>query len=252
MKLQELVTKEYENVEETVSTQQAVIHSSVNELLETFKLWNLAIQNYNADNFDPFSYRSALQRIGKSNIPYKSEDITQFLTTVSQSKSENDIINVGIFVSALINIHHRKKSQKRKEKNTYLLITEDFKQEIDFLCYENNGATIHIEGNVGNYFCNEMKEGNITINGKCGPNAGTYMEGGILTLQEADDNLGANLKGGVIYVKKARERIGGFMRGGTIHISEYYKSLSSLRNFGGKIFFKDKEITYEEKEEGIQ
>lgn len=115
----------------------------------------------------------------------------------------------------------------------------------DYLGVLNDGATIHVSGNVGNYVADNMTRGTITVDGSAGYGAGLYPYGGTLVIRgDAGDftatmNKGAtiiiggnvgdevgtyHLAGDLVVVGNAGLNFGNFLIRGNLYIGGEFKS----------------------------
>ena len=244
MKLSEITKKEYNNLE-----QKEIISCSDNKIID--KLTNIYLQwkeknilYYDFEDFISLVYTSAKRKLQGKKIPYTSQDITVFsselftsLTKKDSSKNGEDLwidvgMEEGIFISALINNHY----VKTKQQEAYLLLTEDFGEEIQFLCYKNNGATIHIQGNCYANLCSEMRRGIVIITGNAGYNAGELMKGGTLRAPCANSSLGVMMQGGTIQVEGSTDdHLGINMNDGCIQVKKNTAESTGYKMIGGTI-----------------
>ncbi len=224
MNLTKITQEEYEHLEEQKVVSPSKESSAINKLMNIYKRWEEKNTAFFEDElFVDIPYLSARKMLQK-NLFYTSQDITVFSSQLVQSLKEDESIKIGVFVSALINNHYA----KTKQKEAYIVITEDSDlKDVQFLCYKNNGATVHIEGDCWSDLCSHMKKGKITITGNAGYCAGTSMKGGTLTAFSALSGLGQ------------------FMQGGTIYITgdcEKFSHLTSITHEGGNIIYLGKKI----------
>ncbi len=150
--------------------------------------------------------------------------------------------NVGIFISSLINRHHKKTKERAQITEQYHINTSLYEKKIDWLCFRNDGANVFIKGDTGYFTCFSMKDGRVNVNGTAENAAGKYMEGGILILKEAKNSLGDHMTGGRIEVEKTGDYTGNCMRNGEIFISNEIEGIGTY--YFGKIYFKNEKMPY--------
>ncbi len=124
----------------------------------------------------------------------------------------------GLFLSGLINYHHsniknmsnsesmqksnqEKTSENNTEEKTYKIMTSHLEERVDLLGYRNNGATITIQGNAGNWLGCEMTQGEIIVVGSAADFVGEEMIGGILRIQDSYARISVDFLNGTIYCK---------------------------------------------------
>ncbi len=120
-------------------------------------------------------YNALEQEIRKENIQYTSEDILLFSIRGSVIQQKEDL---GMFLSALINVHH----EKTKHSN-YLLNVCFYNALPDHIGFHTDGAQIKIIGDIGSDVGERMRRGRIIIQGEF-ETWSSKMEGGII-IQES-------------------------------------------------------------------
>ena len=224
MKLKTIVDEEYANVHADVIANLQHDSKIVDELLKRFDDWvKLFEETFPKKSKGGFSWTGirCAKKIISSFGAYTSSDISSFLILLKSREHEYPhISDSGLFISALIN----KNYNKNKSKERYTIPVLHFDKKIDFLCYENNGATVYITGSVGSHTCMRMRYGKVIIDG------------------DAGFDLGEQMQGGIIYLKGINEpaSVGDLMTGGTIYIDKGPVCVSRRRK-SGKIFEKNEQ-----------
>jgi formylmethanofuran dehydrogenase subunit C len=157
--------------------------------------------------------------------------------------------NSGLYLSALIN---------KSNEQEIIINTFHLEKIPSFLGINNNGKTIHINEDAGDYFGTSMIKGTIHVGNvvnylgedmkggtiyaeNAGDSVGYSMQGGTIHVKNATFNLGQNMQGGTIHVKNAGYFVGPNMEVGTIYIENSYEYLSNDIK-GGNIYFQNKLI----------
>ncbi len=248
MNLAKTIEEEYENIQ--ADTLQELQSKSSDKIVSN--LLEKCIEFVESKRTDgAFSshgrYFHALDIVRKEE--YTAEDIlafSVFLTDLSKSILMYKFSVIGLFCSALISAHYektnREKNVENKKAQMYHLWTVDHKQKMNELCFKNNGPHVTITGNVGNNFAMWMNDGEIHLHGNAETYAGSAMSGGKIYLESCMRNLGNSMSGGEIIVNHAGESVGSFQWGGKIEIQKTYKTIETLRNSKGEIYFQGKRI----------
>ncbi len=213
MNLTKTIQESYEQVDRKPITE---IHTSeyTYKILDAYKSF-LALHNGH-DN--PTNFINNLQsHIGTINRPiYTQQDITEFCFQLVQFESNNSFYSSGIFLSKLINDHY----DRTHEKKEYVLVTDHLQKKMHYLCEENNGANIRVQGSVDAFFAARMKKGNIILEGNCESHLGILMEGGFVhVLGNCGTSCGNQMFGGDIKIEgNVGNLIGSHLFGGVIEV----------------------------------
>ncbi len=234
MKLEETIKTEYANVNKT-TLQNAKTESS--EYLQIFfSLYKKIMLELNStgsfwtsnDMIDNCIQRGLkkwtdIETKVEPERMYTKEDIEKF--SFQLAEIQNNFPNnyqgtqfsnyTGLFLSALINIHHA----KTKTTNEYIIHTMQFDSPLNNLCYKNT-ANVRVIGNVGDYFCVEMIFGNVHLEGNSGDYACANMIDGTVQIDgNAAKNICTQMKEGNVTVKGSTEGCPAHtMYGGNLHI----------------------------------
>ena len=173
----------------------------------------------------------------ESNIPkkYTAEDITYFsmhLQHLETAKYDFEYC-AGFYLSALIN-----------HCQNYILSIYNL-CKINCVGYHNNGKTIIIEGNGGNFLGEKMSSGGIIVDGHVDYGAGSHLNGGKITINGyANGDLGVYMENGEIIINgNAGFLVGSCTEGGMIKINGDYKSLGN--NIFATVYHNNKLIAKE-------
>ncbi len=218
MNLTDLINDEYAKVKEQKIIPPNKSTPKLEELMKIYLHWKKTIEKHNNETFEKSSYLTSRRQIRESKIDYATQDIDFFLSYISyQDTPFEELSYSGIFISALINHHF----WKTKQKENYLIIMNSVSELIvDFLCYKNNGANVHIEGNVGGNLCSHMRKGTVTVNGNAGFDVGEYMKGGTLHAIFAEEGFGHHMTGGKIILDKNNEDTNVCRYGGEVYCNK--------------------------------
>ncbi len=224
MNLTAITETEYANLtSSTLSSLQTSIH--LEEIISAFeKVRSFICPN---DGSLPIIAEKAKKCIKDIEKPFDYADITafsQFLVAYSD-ESPAEFFRASIFLTELINIHYAKSSSsflvsEKKNEKEYILITEEYKQQLSFFGYEMNGPKIKILGNVGSQLGYNMQNTHIHVTGSTEGNCGIGMKSGTIIVEgDAEDNVGYMMHNGRIIVKgNTRGYVGSNMYGGCITI----------------------------------
>ncbi len=179
-----------------------------------------------------------------NSLSYTREDITQFSTELL---SHQDILRFywsGIFISALIHIHHEEEIKKKIASSPYIIITEGYEKSFSYLGIKNSSANIYIQGNCNIRTGAYMNGGLVHIFGNTGNQTGYAITGGKIIVEgNTQNNLGEKNDGGYIHIKgNVGDKLGEKMQRGRIDID------GTILSLGDKI----KESKQEIYQRGIQ
>ncbi len=238
MKLTQVIKEEYADLSQKEKEELSVNDKRQKKLLKEYDNWidfvnvhlhgNTHMSENEEDEFFIMDVYEETENLLKKNLQfYTIGDITKFSTSLKKPKNYLPEFwaqyQSGLFLSALINIdaeriaygekileEQLKKRLRRciipskieHKKNSYLLITPEFKESPNFIGFRNKRADIFIEGDVGKYCGSNMSGGSITINGQTGSYLGEYITGGKITALSTLDYPGFHMKGGEIHIGK--------------------------------------------------
>jgi len=232
MKLNEIILDEYST---STSAQYKDVKSDKLNVAKLFEILTHWMKEFKGNSiYDGYSHKGSelLKKI--STIPYSSEDITSLCFEMQKIRDEIGFTHTGNFLSALMNHHQERTGQEEK----YVLILEEL-PPLDYVCHEIINSTVHVFGNVRNFFCQEiknchvelfgsaedyacryMKKGTVSITGSAGTFCGEYMHDGTMSIEKnAGKRLGQMMHNGYILVKgNCEESLGYNNLGGTIVI----------------------------------
>ncbi len=252
MKLDTLLTKEYETLseKELLTKDMSASKDSSLELL-----WKKMYKKENAEvlyliNKTPKLFSFLSKKL--TSISYSTAEITKLcFTSALQKNLAIPSIYFGCFLSCAIQTHY----DKNKETKEYVLVTKHFEREtmeysLNGLAYYNNGPTILIDGDSGDNTCSLMKKGTVRILGNVYENAGTKMTGGKIIIEgNTEEYCGFRMNGGYIHVKGNTDPfLAKNMQGGTIRVDGKINDTQIViysRMIRGKIY--NKKSVYIEK-----
>ncbi len=253
MKLTQTIESEYANVQGNylIKYPKEKRSNTIKNILRTYKDWlfhsikNEEIKQIESQEiFDIACYYSAQGFLLGRCKKYLQSDITEVSIAIKEYEDETDFNKSGIFLTCLINNHF----QKTKTKKEYILITEHLEKRIDEIGFKNNGATIKIIGNVGDYLGEYMTDGEIILEGNSQKDTGCNMQGGVIYVRNSEETLGYLQKGGSIYVSEnAGTDVGYRMKRGNIFLKQEPTSIT-IGTDGGKIYYNNKLIRGEKEE----
>ena len=235
MKLENEIQKEYETLEAVIRKIQ-ISSGETKKIHKAYQSWRRELLGF---KHSISLYLMTLTKICAEGLngEYEPEDITQFSCELSQTNLLFPKID-GLFLSHLINDHYK----KTKYDGIYSIITEHLEISLDYLGYENDGATIHIEGNCGESAGQKMHSGHLHIKETAEIGLGHSMKNGTILVKNAIQTCGYGMENGTITIQNnAGTFIGKEMRGGSIYIGESYESISISKR-GGKIYYKGNEL----------
>ncbi len=201
-----------------------------------------------------------------------SEDIFQLSKTIAAFCYHEQFVESGLFFSSIINTHYQ--LHKDNPKNTTYQLHFENNDKDDLLLfgigYCLNGASISIQGNVGNSLGYHMGSGKIVIEGNTKNETGARMNKGLIYIFGSTENdvghqmyggeiiieknagkfLGERSFGGKITVKgKTEGFIGRVLNGGVIYLEGDYKKEQFAHNAQkGTIFHKGQQVFHKEKQ----
>ncbi len=245
MKITDIIETEYANIQKTEQELVLTDSQGIDSIIQAYEEWGTKLREI----FIEYNYLNKIYSMANEIIEkkeYDRTDITAFCNHLSdfspkcKSLLEQDKITYrGIFLSGLINLHHL----KIKSNNSYHIITENMSNSLQYFGFQNAGATIFIQGNVGDFTGYEMSLGTITIFGNTNNGLGTKMFGGkIIVKGNTRDETGNEMKGGDIFITGfTKWGTGHKMRGGTIHVLKKIKHLS-VHKIDGDIYCAGKQV----------
>ena len=136
------------------------------------------------------------------------------LNKITENEIKNEIKNE---INKEIN-KEIEKEETASKKTQYLLIFSHLETPLDFLCTKNE-ANIRIIGNVGSFLGDEMKSGNVLVEGNAEDYVGCFMQGGELSVQKAGEYICENMTGGIVGANEI-ERVSYFLHKGELHIEQ--------------------------------
>ena len=264
MKIIDTLKEEYATISETEQRRlSANQNNTVLELTNIIHSWHkssafLKSHCMNETDLDE-DYVSAQKQIDLIN--FEPSDI--FALSLHLSKIAKGSLGhiLGLFFSALITKEYNSKEHNSKEYNlkkenekdelnyeknnqTYVLMMQNYLFGVNNIGYCNDGANIHIIGNVGDYLGKKMKSGSITVEGDARDLVGTYMNNGEITITgNTLDETGSFMENGKIYVKgNTQFEVGRGMWNGEIHIDGFAHGEIGPVSTGGKIYIGKKII----------
>ncbi len=239
MKLEETIKTEYANID------KSTIQISKTEDLEClslfFSLYKKIMHHIVRSETPPESSIHLIKNwmkkeIKNKNFTYAKEDVEKFsfaLAEIQQDFPKNTLstrfsIYTGLFLSALINIHH----EQTKMPEEYTIHTSQFDSQLEYLCYQNT-ANVRVIGSVGDSFCAEMICGNVHLEGNARDRACEYMIDGTVQIDgDVADYLCLKMEEGKITVNGST---GSFpaqdMNRGNVHI--YGNTIGTCREMKG-------------------
>jgi len=200
-----LQPEEEQRIERTVEVKKdSILERIIEGLEESFKI---KVLDRFYEKIHGFAYKGATER-----------DINRLLILLN-SYDEDDQINSGEYISALINY---------SANRTIRLNTKLVGHGISDLGIYNDGKNIIIEGDAGINLGHDMKRGRIYVNGN------------------ADICVGGSMSGGKIYIRgdagSSGCTLGSDMHGGEIHFYGNIQGTIGLHATGGNIYHKGKPI----------
>ncbi len=243
MKLTNIIAEQYEQVNQKEQDRICAQTPGVVTLLSTFEEY---IAKIALAPFRSIEHDYPLLEEKFENLSYTQKDITELSILFKNYSEKKEKERMGVFLSALINVHYKKmqakkeiekteekifpeKSIKRDEEEDYLLIFSEHKDAPLYVGMKNAGASIHIEGNVKYGVGMNMESGLIHIHGSSGIYTGLNMTGGSIIVDEnANEFLGTQMQGGEILIcGNAESGIGLDMKNGKIIINGTYNTVIS-------------------------
>ena len=162
----------------------------------------------------PKSINSELYAAYAKHLPvvYTAQDVEQCSVVLASCQDIDDFgLKAGLFLSALINTSIEK---------TFTLRTSHLDEVVENIGFRNNGSTIIIKGNGGEYVGDQMVNGTIRVEGNVGNCVGNKMSGGTIIVNgNSSENVGTNMSRGEIYINgNVDQGVGYGMEGGEINI----------------------------------
>jgi len=260
MKLTEITQTEYGDVQKNETAVSIADKKAVNQILQMYEEYIAFVheektREENSILSDGYCFltareiiRDAIKNTDKkkqanrteytTTAEYTSKDITEFSTLLKKYQTMNAFSYSGFFISALINDHFA----QTKQTEPYVLILEPYNETLDYLCYKNEGATVHIYGNVGNETCSYMLNGEIIISGNSEDDLGAEMINGLIHLQgNANGSVGLKMRNGMIQIDGSVSSsvlgVGYEMSGGKIIVNrDVHDTAAKMK--GGEIIIK--------------
>jgi formylmethanofuran dehydrogenase subunit C len=171
--------------------------------------------------------RGAMSKAIK-NLRYTAKDVEEFSLVLVEFQDEEDFTNkAGFFLSDLIN---------NGRDSDYVIHTQNLPLPPHYLGFK-NCKNITVEGDVGDWVGDRMRNGSIIVKGDAGDRVGDWMKGGSITIEgsagygfgfgvtggratvegNAGDGAGEKMEGGSVIVKgSAGNGVGDKMKGGSI------------------------------------
>ncbi len=185
MKLTDTIKTEYADISQT-EISELKKNKNASALEEIYEMWLDEFKQIENMQYDPdIQNSSARGMILASKIQYSPLDITHLSLIIDEGKEERDYLHKfsGSFFSTLINMHYK----KTKTTEVYTLFTTgsatNEKTGLDFIGFQNDGATILVKGDVGENLADQMHSGKIIIEGKVGGEIGLNMTFGHIEIQ---------------------------------------------------------------------
>ncbi len=261
MKLTNLIETEYMDVEEC---KKEILSKKldISPLLSTFE----NILEYEHDSFaDAMDYlhESEIKSVMEKSAHFTKDYITAFSVELSKYAQRKKFKRTaGIFLTNLIHFDYAKSLSEEKSKNIseekYLLFTEGYAEKLshlgrklngpnitligdsgDYFCYEMIQGTVQVNGSLQNDCCARMRGGNVTVEENCGKGLGEFMQDGSIVVKGNSDSYpGHKMEGGRISIEgNCTFLVGWMMKGGEIVI---YKNVDGAGDsmLGGKIYLK--------------
>ncbi len=269
MKLNNILEREYEQVEEKKIEELNCNNARTEELDILIKLYETWLQNTERwENYSNY-YSDAIDLFCKAPLTDISDltlkDITLFSLGLEHYESNVHFEATGFFISAVINYHH----EQTKTKGIYTLFTKDLTKKVDGIGYHNSAnieiigdvgnriawymdggrlsikgnvlsfccknlrnGTVIIEGNASRRFCLNMSGGNVFLKGSAEDFACEDMEAGIVVIEKnVLDKACRGMRGGNVTIKgNAGEEFAEEMQSGTIYLGGDYESLGENSN----------------------
>ncbi len=287
MKLTNIIGKEYKPIKRKRFFEDKKPSSTYPILVEKYQLWFKECSETQKRNVEKLGkYHIGTMVNEKYDIAKKIlEDITSQCTPedISQLSETNvpfdyceQFTESGLFFSALINMHYN----LHKDDSTQILYNVNFEKHHQVLYgidgptlsgigYYLNGATINIQGNVGDFLGYHMSSGKIIVIGNANDAVGAYMSGGLIHIigdgkdyvgfqmnegeiiieKNVGEHLGQKMFGGKIMINGDSKRyIGQYMKGGEMYIEGTLKKKGFTHGAQkGTIFHKGKKVFYDGK-----
>ncbi len=227
MNLIQTINEEYSSIEESTKETLHIDNRNVSNIISAYKRF---LDNLSHSR-ETFISEKEAHEIGMFSVPYEKmqytpEDITSFSLELEQFQSEKFFLWTGMFLTELVLAHHRFNQSQEK----YVLLLNQLGKKIHYvgnnLGHWDSGvkqpfSNLLVHGDVGDYFCQDMKQGNVTLIGSAGDNVGRYAKAKSITVQgNVGNGLGSCSKGIHILVEgNAGNSIGGMMNGGSITVT---------------------------------
>jgi len=239
MKLTNIITAEYEQVEEKTNLKQIIKKSSVGLLIHAFEVF-IDTKNIRSEEYCEKIIRN------ETDIKYSPEDITDFSSIISKIIPDNECYLISLFLTKLISLHNQYTNKIYKEISVceYVIETNNFPQELSHFGKEMKNTHVIVKGNLGMDAFSRISDTSITVHGSVGEYAGANMRSGTIEIfGNCTTHLGFKLRSGKIILHGNSKYLAGFnMHDGQIIITGNAGKMIGKDSTGGKINLED---TYE-------
>ncbi len=204
MKLADIITTEYEEVEEKVSLKQKAKLKKDNALLRAYDLFN----NEYIRNTIYRNSRCEEILLEETRVEYSPEELTAFSLLLPEIMPYEAEYNASMFLSQAIRLHAKKRHEEKLPQEKYCIITEGIREgneENEFTAFARKmiWGTIEVYGNLSSEAAYQMKNGNLTVYGSVQNESGYQMDNGTIVIEgNCERSLGYHMRYGKILVKK--------------------------------------------------